>query len=132
MTHRDASGGGLTGATGDLTPDTVPDPFDPGERRETSDPEHQAEVTVAQASRAPAQQGMVGMPGSTDDDRGPTGLAEHDAGYGSEHGLSPEDPAYRMERRPVGDDPGDPEPGDHSSARTRIGGDAEAGEEERF
>ena len=63
-THRDASSGGLTGATGDLTPDTIQADFDPGERREVEDPEQQASVTQAQ-------------------------------------GLSPRDPAYRLEARPA-------------------------------
>ena len=55
MTERDASGGGLTGATGDLTPDSIQDDFDPGERREASDPAHQGEVTKVQATHAPSQ-----------------------------------------------------------------------------
>ena len=46
------SGGGLTGATGDLTPDTDQRDFEPGEWREASDPAHQADVTRAQASHA--------------------------------------------------------------------------------
>ena len=46
------SGGGMTGATGDLTPDTVQRDFEPGEWREASDPSHQADVTRSQASHA--------------------------------------------------------------------------------
>ena len=55
MTERHAdSAGGLTGATGDLTPDEIPDELVPGERREIEDPERQGAVTEAQASSGPA------------------------------------------------------------------------------
>ena len=52
MTRRDQSGGGLTGATGDLTPDDIQRDFEPGEWREASDPEHHADVTRSQGSHA--------------------------------------------------------------------------------
>jgi hypothetical protein len=74
VTERDASGGGLTGATGDLTPDTIQDDFDPGERREASDPAHQGEVTKVQASHGPAPGPAPGSDEATDgnrDERGP-------------------------------------------------------------
>ena len=48
---RDHSSGGMTGATGDLTPDDIQRDFEPGELREASDPAHQAEVTRSQASQ---------------------------------------------------------------------------------
>ena len=51
MNDRTDSGGALTGATGDLTPDAPDEAFDPGERREISDAEHHADVTVAQSHR---------------------------------------------------------------------------------
>jgi len=51
MTDRNHSSGGMTGATGDLTPDDIPRDFEPGEWREASDAAHQAEVTRSQASR---------------------------------------------------------------------------------
>ena len=58
MTGRDHSSGGMTGATGDLTPDDIQRDFEPGEWREASDAAHQAEVTRSQAShgheRSPA------------------------------------------------------------------------------
>jgi hypothetical protein len=126
MTNRGSSSGGLTGATGDLTPDTIQSDFEPGELREVSNPAHQADVTQAQAARAPAQTGNVGSP---DDDRregGPTELATRESGYGADHGLSPEDPAYRMERRPrpkAEQDPG---------RATRDGGDQRTDHEEHF
>ena len=52
MTRRDQSGGGLTGATGDLTPDDIQRDFEPGEWREASDPSHHADVTRSQGSHA--------------------------------------------------------------------------------
>jgi hypothetical protein len=121
----DAGGGGLTGATGHLTPDESAGPFDPGERREAEDAEQQADVTVAQATRAPAQAGDVGDPERLPDGP-PTNMATRDDGYGSEHGLSPNDPAYRMERRAHPTSSVDP------SGPTRLGGDEIADEEERF
>lgn len=43
----------MTGATGDLTPAEAPEQFAPGELREVASPEHQADVTRAQARHAP-------------------------------------------------------------------------------
>ena len=49
MTERDnAGGGGLTGATGDLTFEENDRPFVTGEAREASDPERKADVTTSQ------------------------------------------------------------------------------------
>jgi hypothetical protein len=102
MSRPNASGGGgMTGATGDITPDDADEPFVPAELREISDPEHQAEVTTAHGRAAPAQHGEIGSPGESD----PSGSAPRDAGYGSGHGLSPADPAYRMESRPRATEP---------------------------
>ena len=87
----EAGGGGMTGATGDLTPDDADAPFIPAELREISDPDHQADVTTAQGRHSePAE-----VPA---DEAG--GAAPRDGGSGSSHGLSPDDPAYRMEARP--------------------------------
>ena len=97
MTRPDRSGeGGMTGATGDLTPDDAAGEFIPAERREISDPEHQAEVTAGHGRGAPAQHGEFGVPGESH----ASGGAPRDGGTGSEHGLSGVDPAYRMESRP--------------------------------
>ena len=126
MTERGSSSGGLTGATGDLTPDTVQSDFEPGELREVSDPARQADVTQAQAARAPAQSGEVGSPGADRPDQGPTELAARESGYGSEHGLSPDDPAYRMERRPR------PKPEPDPSRGQRDGGDERTDHEDHF
>jgi hypothetical protein len=72
MTGKDHSSGGMTGATGDLTPDDIQRDFEPGEWREASDAAHQAEVTRSQASRL---HGPTSAPGGTDDPAG-----EHEAG----------------------------------------------------
>ena len=52
MSERDnPGGGGLTGATGDLTFEENDRPFVPGEAREVSDPAHQADVTAGQGAK---------------------------------------------------------------------------------
>jgi hypothetical protein len=53
VNERDASSGGMTGATGDLTPAGDAEEFEPGELREIASVEHQADVTRSQASHAP-------------------------------------------------------------------------------
>jgi hypothetical protein len=55
-------------------------------------------------------------------------MASRESGYGSEHGLSPEDPAYRMETRPR-NRPQDPEPRDRDP---RVGGDERSDHEDHF
>jgi hypothetical protein len=121
-------GGGMTGATGDLTPDEPDQEFDPGERREMDDAAHHADMTDAQGRQAPAQRGDVGDPEElpTGD---PTNLATRDDGYGSRHGLNPDDPAYRMDSHPT---PPPPDPSTAGRAETRIGGDEVSEGEERF
>jgi hypothetical protein len=57
---RGGSGGGLTGATGDLTPDDIQRDFEPGEWREASDSAHQAEVTRSQVSHHHEHQPAAG------------------------------------------------------------------------
>ena len=114
----------MTGATGDLTPEAPDQAFEPGERREVEGPDR-AHVTYRQGASAPAQQGEIGDPGDASAE-GPTNLAERESGYGSEHGLSPEDPAYRMEVRPPAG------PDDRRQQGTRIGGDELTDSEERF
>ena len=116
----------MTGATGDLTPDDRQRDFEPGELREVADPHHQADVTRSQGAHAPAQSGEVGDPGGELEEGGPTNMATRESGYGSEHGLSPDDPAYRMESRPAEETP---EPADRD---TRIGGDDTTEGEDRF
>jgi hypothetical protein len=118
--------GGMTGATGDLVPERTDEAFAPGERREIEDDAHHADMTESQIRRAPAQQGESGDPGSSMPAGGPTNLASRDEGYGSEQGLNPQDPAYRMETHPS-PTPEHARPNDD----TIIGGD-EVIEEPRF
>jgi hypothetical protein len=123
----ETGGGGMTGATGDLTPAESDDAFIPGERREIAGDEERARVTQAQGASAPAQLGETGDPGTPAvESRGPTNLAERESGYGSQHGLSPDDPAYRMEQHPPA-----PAAGPHDR-ETRIGGDELADHEEHL
>ncbi|MGH2445001.1 MAG: hypothetical protein ACRDGD_03055 [Candidatus Limnocylindria bacterium] len=128
MTDRDRTGGGaMTGATGHLTPPDSDEAFVPGELREIGDSGHHADVTAAQGRKAPAQQGEVGEPGDPVD--GPIGAAPRDAGYGSEHGLSPDDPAYRVERHPSASE-ADEETPRRKAARTDT--DTHGDREEHF
>ena len=126
----DPGGGGLTGATGDLTPDESEGAFVPGERREVEDETSRANVTFRQGASAPAQQGEVGDPKGDPIEGGPTELAQRESGYGSEHGLTPDDPAYRMEVNP----PAAPDDrrGAGAHAEPRLGGDERSSNEERF
>jgi hypothetical protein len=119
-------GGGMTGATGDLTPDDAQEEFVPGETREAGDPRSHADVTVAQGRDAPAQRGEARDP-SEMPEGGLTNLTTRDDGYGSTQGLAPDDPAYRMETRVQ---PRDPAP--HESREPRIGGDTISDSEERL
>ena len=97
MTDRtDASGGGLTGATGNLTPDASERPFVPAERREMED--RQGEVTASPARLTAEELSQEGNPLVAGD---ATELAQAAGGYASRSGLGGDDPAYRMEQRPV-------------------------------
>ena len=126
MTERGSSSGGLTGATGDLTPDESQRDLKPGEWREVADPVHHADVTRSQAAAAPSQRGDVGDPGGELEVGGPTNMATRESGYGSEHGLSPEDPAYRMEVRPESN------AGTTDAGGPQIGGDERTDREEHL
>ena len=129
MTDRtNPGGGGLTGATGDLTPEDPEQAFVPGERREVEDADARAAVTYRQGAGAPSQQGEVGDPAGERVDGGPTEMAQRESGYGSEHGLSPDDPAYRMEVNPPA---APPDSADREPA-PRMGGDELSENEERF
>ena len=126
MSDRDhAGGGGLTGATGDLTFEENDRPFVTGESQEFGDPARHADVTAAQIRRAPAQRGETGDP--TDrPEGGLTNMATRDDGYASKAGLNPDDPAYRMERHlSAGEQGGDPAKAstDRGGGGVRIGGD---------
>ena len=119
--------GGLTGATGDLTPDDPDAAFVPGERQEMTDPRRQGDVTESQGRRAESQGGEIGRP-EAQPEGGRTNLATRDMGYASEHGLAPDDPAYRMEFREAAPRPEEADADDGS----RAGGDEIGDEPERF
>lgn len=112
--------GGMTGATGNLTPDEPDDEFVPAETREISDPAAARQLTAAAQGRAEARQaGEKDDPGrlrALDADTPPNA---RDGGYGSEKGLAPDDPAYRIEERALPPREG-PAPVDRSSI---LGGD---------
>ena len=133
--RRDPGGGGLTGATGDLTPDESDEPFVPAERREQEGQHGRGSVTYRQGVAAPAQRGEIGEP-EADDTGGPTNLATRESGYGSEHGLAPNDPAYRMEIDPPAPSPQEEVTPDERAAgeprQPRQGVDEVADHEERF
>jgi hypothetical protein len=122
-------GGGLTGATGDLTPDDTDEPFVPAERREQAGEHSQGSVTYRQGTSASAQQGEIGDPGVEHD---PGHALNREAGYGSQHGLSPNDPAYSMDIEPPAAAGGGEEPSLGTPDRLRRGVDTVTDQEERF
>ena len=126
----DSGEGGLTGATGDLTPATPDEAFVPAETREMSDPEAAHHVTLVSHARAEARRAQQpDQPGRLIPRGAATAPNDRDGGYGSEHGLAADDPAYREET--LGTPPtGGPAPG---RDRTRLGGDElHDAEEEHF
>jgi hypothetical protein len=94
----DKGKGGLTGATGSLTPTDPDEEFVPAETREMNDPAVARTVTAA-AHRRAEDRGV----GQVDDASGPPVTDEgkvqqtRGGGYGAGSGLSGQDPAYRME-----------------------------------
>lgn len=69
--HPAASGGGLTRATGNLTPDAFgTEPFVPGELREIEDPTRAGRLTEALARHAQLRDDVVGNEG--EERAGPT------------------------------------------------------------
>lgn len=80
---RDRSDGALTGATGDLLPPDADDEFIPAERRAVEDDAHQVAVSGSMHRQA-------------DELRQGSDAATAGSGYGSGHGLAPDDPNYAM------------------------------------
>jgi hypothetical protein len=95
----DREQGGMTGATGNLTPSDPDDEFVPAETREISDPKAARRITTETyrrgEDRGARQTDPTGPPAT--DDRKPQ--QTRGGGYGTGGGLSEEDPAYRMEER---------------------------------
>ena len=124
MTDRsDASGGGLTGATGHLTPDASERAFVPAERREMED--RQGQVTASPARLTAEELSPDGNPLVAGDE---TFLAQASGGYASRSGLAGDDPAYRMEQRPVVQ----PEPSEPADDEVQVGGDNISDQAERL
>jgi hypothetical protein len=116
--REDREQGGLTGATGSLTPSDPDDEFVPAETREISDPDRARQVTGELHRRA--EEHGVGSPAGA---AGPEPVSDdkpqstRSGGYGSGTGLSTEDPAYRLEERAV------PPPERPAGDETVLGGD---------
>jgi hypothetical protein len=90
--------GALTGATGSLTPDDPDGEFVPAETREVSDAEAARDITAAAHRRREQRTaGAPDEPGSLRAREERTAPNDRDGGYGSEHGLAGDDPAYREE-----------------------------------
>jgi hypothetical protein len=126
--HDEGELGALTGATGSLTPDDPDGAFVPAETREVSDADAARDITAAahrrretRAAEAPDQPGSLRSLGER------TAPNDRDGGYGSEHGLASDDPAYREEEHLP------PAPERTPGADTRLGGDvARAPEDEHL
>jgi hypothetical protein len=89
--------GGMTGATGELTPESSQVAFIPAERREASSADHQADVTAAfNREGARLVEEEAGAPAETDPADDPARAGRPDA----PRGLPAHDPAFRMERHP--------------------------------
>ena len=90
--------GGLTGATGNLTPDDPDEAFVPAETREVTDPASALDITVAAHRRREERNAaQTDDPGHMRARGERTAPNDRDGGYGSEHGLATNDPAYREE-----------------------------------
>ena len=124
--------GAMTGATGSLTPDDPDDAFVPAETREITDAEAARDITAAVHRRSEDRAaGEPDEPGSLRARGEATSPNDRDGGYGSEHGLASDDPAYREEEH-LPPPPAGPAPG-HAPGATRIGGDeVRSPEDEHF
>ena len=126
--NADRDQGGLTGATGSLTPSDPDDEFVPAETREISDPDAARRITADVHRRADDRRaGSPDLPEGQEHVRADRPQATRSGGYGSGSGLSSEDPAYRMEERAV------PRPDKPTSGDTVLGGDTRSEpEDEHF
>ncbi|HEX3220256.1 MAG TPA: hypothetical protein VHU77_09590 [Candidatus Limnocylindria bacterium] len=121
----DREQGGLTGATGSLTPSDPDDEFIPAETREISDPDAARLVTADTHRRSEDRGARQSDPQGPDDVDERKPQATRGGGYGTGGGLSEEDPAYRMEERAM---PGrERPPGD---APAILGGDVQGDPED--
>jgi hypothetical protein len=94
----------MTGATGNLTPEGSDEEFIPAETREMSDPQATRQVTSVIHRRAGERHAQeIDAPGHLIERGEHTAPNERDGGYGSSHGLSADDPAYREEEHAAPD-----------------------------
>ena len=121
----DRDQGGMTGATGSLTPSDPDDEFVPAETREVSDPHSARRVTAETYRRGEDRGAHEADPAGPDDvdDRKPQ--ATRGGGYGTGGGLSEDDPAYRMEERAM-----PPREDAPASGETILGGDVRSDPED--
>lgn len=100
-----APDGAMTDATGSLTPADSDEEFIPAERRAIEHPGEAHAVSSGARRRRVADAGTADEPGSLDD-RPLEELAPNarDGGYGSEHGLAQDDPAYDFSERTESED----------------------------
>jgi hypothetical protein len=116
--------GGLTGATGNLTPDDPGAAFIPAETREVTDPASAGELTAAAHRRREERNARLSdEPGHLRARGERTAPNDRDGGYGSEHGLAANDPAYREEEHLPPPRVTGPGSGSGSAGPTRLGGD---------
>lgn len=85
--------GAMTGASGDLTPPEGDEPLVTGERRVIEDDQQQVAMTSAMHREAEMHRARQDQPGEAE----ASAPNQRDGGYGSEHGLSRDDPAYDMD-----------------------------------
>ncbi len=123
----------MTGATGSLTPDQADAEFVPAETREISDPATARDLTDAAHRRAAIRrEDEPDEPGRLIERGERTAPNDRDGGYGSEHGLAADDPAYRMEESAGASGQGEPA-ARRPVRRPRLGGDElHRPEEEHF
>ena len=132
MTERDRTHdfGAMTDASGSLTPEDPDDEFVPAETRELSAPGASRGLTAAAHQRREVRRGeSADEPGSLVPRDEATAPNDRDGGYGSEHGLAANDPAYRVEEHLPEQASRPPAPGGEAT----MGGDARRDpEDERF
>jgi hypothetical protein len=117
-----ADRGGMTGATGNLTPDNADEDFVPAETRELTDPAAARQLTATTHRRAEARRTEGSEAGQLLERGDDTAPNDRDGGYGSARGLGADDPAYRLEEHAPPAKPG---------RRTRGGATVLGGDERR-
>lgn len=110
----------MTEATGSLTPDGADEAFVPAETRELTDARAARDMTAAAHRRRDTRRASGSDdPGSLITRQENTQPNDRDGGYGSEHGLSGDDPAYVEETHL----PSNPNRAARARRGTEVGGD---------